>query len=202
MHPTTAFAAPFGFVGWTISSPALRGCLPFSLYTFLRVEAWLGITLSRDVGFPEFGRLAPEDCSSSRPAQIVLSRYNAVMNNQPNCIVCGKRLRGRQTRFCSIACKNDYHQGYESQKRRGIQRKLELVRAKGGHCSICGYHKNLSALAFHHLDSNTKDFKLDMRSLSNRKLEPTLKELDKCVLVCHNCHAELHNPHLDLDKLL
>lgn len=123
------------------------------------------------------------------------------MKKLSNCIVCGDHLQGRQTRFCSIACKNDYHQGYETQKRRGIQRKLELVRAKGGQCSICGYSKNLSALAFHHRDSNKKDFKLDMRSLSNRKLEPTLKELDKCILVCHNCHSELHNPHLDLGNL-
>jgi hypothetical protein len=124
------------------------------------------------------------------------------MNKSSSCIVCGSRLQGRQTRFCSITCKNDFHQGYENQKRRGLQRKLELVRAKGGRCSICGYRKNLAALAFHHLDSGEKDFKLDMRSLSNRKLEPTLKELDKCILVCHNCHAELHNPRLDLDKLL
>ena len=33
MLPTTAFAAPFGFVGWTIPSPP-EGCLPSSLYTF------------------------------------------------------------------------------------------------------------------------------------------------------------------------
>ena len=131
-----------------------------------------------------------------------MSSYNTVMSNLPNRIVCGKRLHGRQVRFCSVACKNDYHQGYETQKRRGIQRKLDLVQAKGGCCSRCGYHKNLSALVFHHVDSRGKDFKLDMRSLSNRKLEPTLKELDKCLLVCHNCHAELHNPHLDLAKLL
>jgi hypothetical protein len=56
MHPTTVFTAPFGFVGWTIPSPHRLGCLPSSLYTFLTTEAWLGITLSHDLGFPEFGR--------------------------------------------------------------------------------------------------------------------------------------------------
>jgi hypothetical protein len=60
---------------------------------------------------------------------------------------------------------------------------------------------HLAALAFHHQDSKNKDFKLDMRSLSNRKLESVLAELDKCILVCHNCHAELHNPALNLDSL-
>ena len=119
-----------------------------------------------------------------------------------NCIVCGARLHGKQTKFCSLACKNKYHQSYESQKNRGLARKLELVKAAGGRCAICGYHKNLAALAFHHTDPKTKDFKLDMRSLSNRTLESVQTELDKCFLICHNCHAELHNPQLDLDSLL
>lgn len=50
MHPTSAFAAPFGFVGWTIPSPRssfrFRRCLPSSLYTFPEIRAWLGIAIS------------------------------------------------------------------------------------------------------------------------------------------------------------
>ena len=124
------------------------------------------------------------------------------MKIRSNCSVCGKPLAGRQTKFCSSNCKNKDLQSYEAQKRRGLARKLELVKSAGGHCSICGYHANLAALVFHHTDSNAKDFKLDMRSLSNRKLEPVLEEIDKCILVCANCHAALHNPHLNLDSLL
>lgn len=124
------------------------------------------------------------------------------MNKETNCIVCGAVLQGKQTKFCSTTCKNKHHQSYEAQKSRGLTKKLELIKIAGGRCSICGYDKNLAALAFHHLDSAGKDFKLDMRSLSNRGLKVILAELDKCILVCHNCHTELHNPHLDLDNLL
>ncbi len=69
----------------------------------------------------------------------------------------------------------------------------------GGKCSNCGYAGNLAVLAFHHLEG--KEFKLDVRSLSNRKLDPILEEISKCKLLCHNCHTELHNPDLDLAKL-
>ena len=79
---------------------------------------------------------------------------------------------------------------------------MNIIKTAGGHCTICGYNKNLAALVFHHADASGKDFKLDMRSLSNRKIEPIIKEIDKCTLVCANCHAELHNPHLNLDSLL
>lgn len=123
------------------------------------------------------------------------------MNIMSNCIVCGKPLRGRQTKFCSSNCKNKDLQSYEAQKRRGLARKLDLIKKAGGRCSICGYDKNLAALVFHHTVSSAKDFKLDMRSLSNRKLNPILEEIDKCILVCANCHAELHNPRLNLDSL-
>ena len=124
------------------------------------------------------------------------------MNELSNCIVCGAPLRGRQKKFCSSACKNKDLQSYEAQKRRGLARKLDLIRSAGGSCSICGYDKNLAALVFHHTVSGGKDFKLDMRSLSNRRIEPVLSEIEKCILVCANCHAELHNPHLNLDLLL
>ena len=124
------------------------------------------------------------------------------MIKQSNCIVCGTWLQDKQTKFCLLICKNKHHQSYQSQKSRGFARKLELIKAAGSRCAICGYRKNLAVLAFHHTDSADKDFKLDMRSLSNRGLESVLTELDKCILVCHNCHAELHNPHLDLDSLL
>jgi hypothetical protein len=124
------------------------------------------------------------------------------MNKNSNCKTCGKPLSGRQTKFCSIACKNKDLQSYEAQQRRGLNRKLDIIQAAGGCCSKCGYSKNLAALVFHHSDSDAKDFKLDMRSLSNRKLAPILDEIRKCILVCANCHAELHNPHLNLDSLL
>ena len=60
---------------------------------------------------------------------------------------------------------------------------------KGGKCQICNYDKCLGALQFHHIDekdSNWKNFK--MRTFNIK----FMKELDKCVLLCANCHAEEH----------
>jgi len=124
------------------------------------------------------------------------------MIEKPNCIICGTVLKGRQTHFCSTTCKNKHHQSYEAQKSRGLTRKLELVKAAGGCCALCGYDMNLAALVFHHLDADRKSFKLDMRSLSNRRFETVHAEVEKCILLCRNCHAELHNPHLDLADLV
>ncbi|MBD3328428.1 hypothetical protein GF340_03940 [Candidatus Peregrinibacteria bacterium] len=120
------------------------------------------------------------------------------MNSQSNCTICLNPLIGKQKMFCSLKCKNVAHQSYQSQKARGLKRKIALVKLAGGRCSMCGYNKNYSALIFHH--KGGKDFKLDIRSLSNRTWQKVVSEYSKCVLLCHNCHSELHNPEMDLES--
>ena len=114
------------------------------------------------------------------------------------CLQCGKKLSGRQTKYCSRLCKNAFNninfQSYQAQQKRGRDRKLALIQIKGSKCSRCGYDKNFAALELHHSDPATKEFQLDLRSLSNRKWDVILREAEKCDLVCSNCHAEIHNP--------
>lgn len=113
---------------------------------------------------------------------------------------------GRQRRFCSLKCKNadtnHRHQSYLNQQRRGLLRKLQLVAEAGGKCVACGYDRNLAALSWHHEDPGKKEFQLDLRSLSNRSERDIRRELGKCVLLCANCHAEIHSPTLDMHSLL
>ena len=69
--------------------------------------------------------------------------------------------------------------------------KLKSIEYKGGECIVCGYNKCPKALCFHHLDPSTKGFTIGKRGSSVKWL--LLKEeLDKCVLLCQNCHHELH----------
>jgi hypothetical protein len=120
-----------------------------------------------------------------------------------DCLNCNKKLSGRQEKFCSNICKCHYNNhnandgkgfgsSYPKQKERGLKRKLEFIEMKGGKCKLCGYNKCIASLTFHHIDPSTKEFLLDMRSLSNRTYNKCLVELDKCELLCFNCHMELH----------
>lgn len=118
------------------------------------------------------------------------------------CSICDKPLVGRQQTFCSVKCKNTQHQSYAQQQKRAETRKRMYVEKSGGCCSICGYDKNLAALVFHHKEPKDKMFRLDARSLSNRTEARIEQEFRKCSLLCANCHAELHNPHLSDWKLV
>jgi hypothetical protein len=90
---------------------------------------------------------------------------------------------------------------YNTQKLRGLKRKLELIKSRGGKCELCGYDRNIAVLEFHHINPDEKEFQLDMRHLSNTSLERLKEEVDKCQLLCANCHREVHNPHLGMDEV-
>lgn len=90
---------------------------------------------------------------------------------------------------------------YEKQKIRGLKRKYEYVLSRGGKCEICGYNKNIAALEFHHKNPEEKSFQIDIRRFSNGNIENLETELNKCILVCANCHRELHNPELLITKV-
>jgi hypothetical protein len=83
---------------------------------------------------------------------------------------------------------------YLSAKNRQIRIKLKCVEYMGGGCSVCGYDKCIEALEFHHLDPKTKDKDLSHgRGVDTRISFDNLKrELNKCILVCANCHREKH----------
>lgn len=68
--------------------------------------------------------------------------------------------------------------------------KRQCVLYKGGKCQRCGYSRYVGALEFHHIDPKQKDFILShARNTTFEKVKP---EIDKCMLVCSNCHRELH----------
>jgi hypothetical protein len=73
---------------------------------------------------------------------------------------------------------------------RQIDNKSFAVKYKGGKCEFCGYNKSQAALHFHHIDpiNKDKDFERSM-SWSRQRI---IDELDKCLLLCANCHAEEH----------
>lgn len=69
--------------------------------------------------------------------------------------------------------------------------KTMAIALKGGRCKFCGYDRCAAALEFHHLDRKTKEFGIALSGLT-RSWERTKKELDKCILICSNCHKEIH----------
>lgn len=79
----------------------------------------------------------------------------------------------------------------EAVQKRRDNLKLMAIKYKGGKCEECGYDKCVGALEFHHVDPTQKDFGISHNGYT-RSFEKVKVELDKCVMLCANCHRELH----------
>lgn len=102
------------------------------------------------------------------------------------CLTCSRSYKyaGRNTGMTRTKCNSC------STNLRRFKIKEKIVEYLGGKCVNCGYNKCKRALHAHHEDPTSKDFQISgahARAWSKIKLE-----LDKCILLCANCHAEEH----------
>lgn len=97
---------------------------------------------------------------------------------------CGRSFvatrRGKGALMCRFCVSN----------RRRFLLKKKCVEYLGGRCIKCGYDKCVGSLVFHHRNPKTKEFTISGNHC--KSWESIQRELDKCDLLCTNCHHELH----------
>jgi transposase len=119
---------------------------------------------------------------------------NNINEDQKLCVKCnrikskneyynsGSRSRG----YCK-KCLCEYHQN----RLRKI--KIKMILYKGGGCERCNLElkdSHYSVFDFHHLDPSTKD--PNFSGIKSQKWEKIKNEIDKCKLLCSNCHRITH----------
>jgi hypothetical protein len=149
------------------------------------------------------------NCSKVFPNRIVIDGKESNLHNRKYCIECSPynthntrvlhspelRNEGRKC-VCNICGKS-----YIYYRRSGNtlklcllcyyrSKRLDFKKNKGGKCQICNYNRCTWALQFHHLDPNEKELSLSGKCM---RWDKAKLELDKCILLCSNCHAEIHS---------
>jgi hypothetical protein len=103
--------------------------------------------------------------------------------------------------YCRGLCRSHYSQlTYHEHKQRYLAKaatrtweRRQAVDSDKLHrgCLICGYRDRATALTHHHLDPAVKRFAIGQK-IMHVSLEEILEEIQKCVVLCRNCHAILH----------
>jgi hypothetical protein len=97
----------------------------------------------------------------------------------------GKRNVGDTHHYCKPCL-------YAYQQERGKNRKKKVIEMMGGKCARCGYCRNYAALEFHHLDPSKKEINISGNGIKG-SWKRLMAELQKCILICSNCHREEHH---------
>lgn len=148
-------------------------------------------------------------CNNPFPNNIKINNKIHNLQRRSNCLVCvpfGERFRkDRDVKFETLICsicgrKYEYHHSTTHSRSKCNSCIVNTQRFKkrdmaleylGSKCQVCGYNKCSRALHFHHKDPSTKLFGISgSHCYSWEKIK---SELDKCVLLCSNCHMELED---------
>jgi hypothetical protein len=133
-----------------------------------------------------------------------ISPEEKIDKDKQYCDICKIKLtdenaylkKGKNREVFHNQCKECYSQ-YLFKRRSNFKKKQ--VEYGGNKCKRCGYNKNLTALEFHHLDPNIKEF--NPSSSISRSWNLVKEELDKCILLCSNCHREEHHNLYQIEKM-
>ena len=125
-------------------------------------------------------------CGEHKP----LDRFSPDKRNKDGlqgiCVDCGRSRH--MIKYHSDAEYKAKFLKQQADKRR--QRKLDAIEYKGGKCFDCGSEYHPSVYEFHHLDPASKD--VSPAHLKSASWERFKAELDKCVMLCANCHRQRH----------
>jgi hypothetical protein len=160
------------------------------------------------------------NCENQVPNLIMIDGKKRNLKNRKYCLDCSpfgqhntRKIHDSENTQSPVnkcrLCEKDYlggHGKYQSicsscrvsESRR--KKKSALIEYKGGMCVICSYDKCQQVLQFHHTDPNEKEFTI--ASSGTIDLDKLKKEADKCVLVCANCHGEIHAGLVDINKYI
>lgn len=116
------------------------------------------------------------------------------------CLKCGETFTPHENGYTRRYCFNCVPEETYEHGGAGVRKLIKLwaVEYKGGKCQCCGYSNCIEALDFHHLNEAEKDFIISSRNVTTYWPE-VKEELNKCILVCANCHREIHAKYRKVD---
>ncbi len=162
-----------------VTGKSVRGAADLLKTSYSNLRYWIvkhdipAAQFTGNIGGPRKPRTdGPKLCSKCREIKPLDQFYNSM----------GRKGGSYYCRIC--------HNQWTVERQRRFKR--ECIEYKGGACIKCTYNRSISSLHFHHRDPAQKDFNLSEKK-HHVMSDEIRAELDKCDLLCANCHGEIHD---------
>lgn len=149
-------------------------------------------------------------CKAYHPADCFGKAINSPFGLRTECYEYRKTWREKNAESISKSKREDYilnrevilsrnlkHREKNRHKTRAHMRvrasglKVQFVSLAGGCCQRCNYNEFVSGLEFHHVDPQAK-IEAPVKAIISGDYLRAYNELDKCVMLCRNCHMAFH----------
>lgn len=112
------------------------------------------------------------------------------IGTKSKCINCGREIIiiRKDHKFCSQKCNKSYFCKKVKKEKKEYISKLRKI----SKCKICGYNKHPEVLVFHHRKSSKDNKWINILRGGSYSLKLLKKEIEKCDILCPNCHQWLH----------
>ncbi len=96
-------------------------------------------------------------------------------------------------KYCD-SCLDEKIKEQSSKSSKRMLRNKEFIKnyKKDKKCEICGYNKYPEILVFHHKNKENKGWAINYLMKTLKDINLIKLEIEKCMLICPNCHNELH----------
>ena len=133
-------------------------------------------------------------CGEYIPTAIRVNGKKRNLQNRKFCLICSPYKHHNTRDLTKPPTKSELEKRKTSaamvtKYRKRLKRKL--IEYKGGKCQRCGYDKDIpNVYDFHHRNPDEKEFTIS--SNMSKSFDILTEEVDKCDILCKNCHAEIH----------
>lgn len=138
-----------------------------------------------------------------------LDQVTPTTSDKRICKVCGteKVKRKKEERWDCPKCESlrgiksrkeqkTRNGGRNNRNQKDFERKSKWIKENGSECNKCGFKFNgrhVGVFEFHHMDPELKSFEIAASHLRSTPEEEVQKEIEKCIMLCNNCHTAEHD---------
>jgi hypothetical protein len=124
-------------------------------------------------------------CKIEKPIEQFLWKNKEKGIRHYPCSECYKEIRKKSYE------KNKEYYLNKNRKRKETNNDWYNEFKKGKKCHFCDESEPV-CLDFHHLDGTTKEYNIGSMGYSTYSIDTIMKEVEKCVILCSNCHRKVH----------